>query len=90
MNWTTQLSLNHPEDENVDEILAHFTTEYNSPLVFASDGSHNPKAGRTSAASVLVAINNKNKNSLTQAFTHPLPTQIGTLKSDINHAEAHA
>jgi len=97
-NWTTQLSLDHPDDENVDELLARFTTKYNSPLIFASDGSHNPKAGRTSAASVLVAINNKNKTSgwqtkqtlLAQAYTHLLPTQIGTLKSDINHAEAHA
>ena len=97
-NWTTQLSLDHPEDDTIDPILTRFTKEYNSPFIFASDGSHNSKAGRTSAASVLVAIDNKNKNSgwqkkqtlLIQAYTHLLPTQIGTLHSDINHAEAHA
>ena len=96
--WTTNFSLDHPDDDTLHNILPFFTTQYNSPFIFASDGSHNPKAKQTSAASVLVAIDNTHNNSewqtkptiLKQAYTHLLPNQIGTLNSDINHAEAHA
>ena len=55
-NWTTQMSLDHPNDDIIDTILLpQFTQEYHSPFIFASDGSHNSKAAKTSAASVLVA-----------------------------------